>query len=115
MNQFDLLVEKLLKEIPYIDYINQFDLEIETRNNVKDFLRFLDGIFNGKTETDKYGNSITLSKPEDRGHFLANLKNDPMLKKWADRQNENDKRVINDFFKIVNAKLAIKKPRSAYY
>jgi hypothetical protein len=114
VNQFDLQVKKLLNEIPYVDYISKFDLEIEIRQDVREFLKFLKGIFNGKTETDKHNNTVTLQTPEEKKYFLSSIMSDPILKNWVNKQTPEDKKLISQFFKLINAQIAIIKPRSAY-
>jgi len=114
MNQFNRYVAQILNEAPYVDYINKFDLEIEIRQNVKEFLRFLKGIFDGNPETDKYSNTITVQTPEEKRYFLNSVLNDPMFRTWVNKQSQEDKKIISDFFKIIAAQISIKKPRSAY-
>ena len=114
MNQFDQHVERLLNEIPYVDYISKFDLEIEVRQNVKEFLGFIKGIFDGNPETDKHSNTIALQTPEEKGYFLNSIMSDPIFKGWVNKQTPEDKKLIGDFLKLINAQIAIRKPRSAY-
>ncbi len=114
MGMFETRVNELLSEVPYIEYISNFDLEIEKRNDVRELLMFLNSIFEGQEQTDKYNNVIKLSTPKEKMFFLSNLKEDPTLKKWILRQNSQDQEKINQFFKILVAKFYIAKPRSAY-
>ena len=115
MNQFDLHVEKLLNEIPYVDYISKFDLEIEIRQDVREFLRFIKGIFDGNSETDKHNNTISLQTPEEKRYFLSSLMSDQIFKNWVNKQTPEDKKMVGDFLKLINAQIAIRKPRSAYF
>jgi len=114
MNMFGKKVNELLNEVPYIEYISNFDIEIEKRNDVREFLIFLNNMFNGQEQTDKYNNTIQLQTPKEKMFFLTNLKEDPLLKNWVQRQNDSDREKINQFFKLLAAKLNMARPRSAY-
>jgi hypothetical protein len=114
VNQFDQHVERLLNEIPYVDYISKFDLEIEVRQNVREFLGFIKGIFDGNPETDKHNNTIALQTSEEKRYFLNSIMSDPIFKGWVNKQTPEDKKLVGDFLKLINAQIAIRKPRSAY-
>lgn len=115
MDVFEANVRKLLSEIPYVDYIGKFDLEIEIRQDVREFLNFLNDTISGKTQEDKHGNVITLQTMEEKKFFVNNILQDQIFKNWVNRQTPANKKMLGDFFKIIGAKLAIMKPRSAYY
>jgi len=80
--QFDKLVEQILCEMPYLEIGNVvFDFEIE--KYVKDrekFLAKLKSILQGDKHTDKYGNTIQLTAPEEKQEFLKKIKLNLMIK-----------------------------------
>ena len=112
---FNKVVNNILNEIPYIDYISKFDLELETKQNVDEFLKYLGDIISGEQRTDKYNNSINLTSDEEKRFFIGNIINDGILKKWISRQSTEDQAKIRDFFKSATLKFATKKPRSQYF
>lgn len=75
--QFEKLVKELLNEMPYIEVSNQiFDLEIEQyKGKPKEFIQKLKSILRGNKHTDKYGNTIQLTTPEEKNIFLKKVKN----------------------------------------
>lgn len=80
--QFDKLVEQLLTEMPYIEISNQiFDLEMEKyKGKPKKFVQKLQSILQGDPYTDKYGNTIQLTTPEERELFRKKIKLNLMIK-----------------------------------
>lgn len=75
--QFDRLVEQLLNEMPYIEVSNQiFDLEMEKyKGRPEKFVQKIKSILQGEKHTDKYGNTIQLTTPEEKNVFLKKVKN----------------------------------------
>jgi hypothetical protein len=111
---FDVTVNKLLTEIPYIEYINSFDIQLETRKNVDSLMEFLSELFNGKEFTDKYNNSIKLDTDESKKFFVNNLYKDPIFTQWIKRQSEEDRNKLKEFIRAIYFNLSTKKPRSHY-
>lgn len=68
--------------MPYIEISNQiFDLEIEKyKNNPEKFVLKLKSILQGDKHTDKYGNTIQLSAPEQKEEFLKKIKLNLIIK-----------------------------------
>jgi hypothetical protein len=79
--QFDKLVEQLLNEMPYIEVSNQiFDLEMEKYKGKPEMLvQKIKSILQGEKHTDKYGNTIQLTTPEQKNIFLKKVKNSYIL------------------------------------
>ncbi len=79
--QFDKLVEQLLNEMPYIEVSNQiFDLEMEKYRGKSEMLvQKIKSILQGEKHTDKYGNTIQLTTPEQKNTFLKKIKNSYIL------------------------------------
>lgn len=75
--EFEKLVEELLSEMPYIEVSNQiFDLEMEQyKGRPKEFVQKIKSILQGNKHTDKYGNTIQLTTPEEKNIFLKKVKN----------------------------------------
>lgn len=80
--QFDKLVEQLLTEMPYIEISNKiFDLEMEKyKGRPKKFVQKLQSILQGDSYTDKYGNTIQLTTPEEKELFRKKIKLNLMVK-----------------------------------
>jgi hypothetical protein len=80
--QFDKLVEQLLTEMPYIEVSNQiFDLEMEKyKGKPEKFVQKLQSILQGDSYTDKYGNTIQLTTPEEKELFRKKIKLNLMIK-----------------------------------
>lgn len=78
---FEKLVEQLLTEMPYIEISNQiFDLEMEKyKGRPKEFVQKLKSILQGEKHTDKYGNTIQLTTPEEKNLFLKKVKNSYLI------------------------------------
>lgn len=112
---FDNIVNNLLNEIPYINYINKFDFELEKRQDVNMFLQFLLELFNGEEKIDKYDNRIKLSTPEEKKFFMNSLLSDPIIVNWVKKQDLESSKKIKDFFKGLISKISEKKPRSQYF
>lgn len=75
--QFEKIVKELLCEMPYIEISNQiFDLEMEKyKDRPEKFVQKLQSILQGEKHTDKYGNTIQLTTPEEKNIFLKKVKN----------------------------------------
>ena len=80
--QFDNLVEQLLNEMPYIKISKQiFDLEMEKyKGKPEKFVQKLQSILQGEKYTDKYGNTIQLTSPEEKELFRKKIKLNLMIK-----------------------------------
>jgi hypothetical protein len=79
--RFNKLVEQLLAEMPYIELSNQiFDLEMEKyRDSPEKFVELIQSILQGNKHTDKYGNTIQLSAPEEKELFRKKIKLNIMI------------------------------------
>ena len=80
--QFDRLVEQLLTEMPYIEISNKiFDLEMEKyKGKPEKFVQKLQSILQGDKYTDKYGNTIQLTSPEEKELFRKKIKLNLMIR-----------------------------------
>jgi hypothetical protein len=88
--KFNQLVEALLLEMPWLDFEASgkrfaIDLEMEKylsvqgtekQYNWSKLLEVLSSIYNGQPYTDKRGDSIQLTTPEEKEAFIAALKGD---------------------------------------
>jgi hypothetical protein len=79
---FDKLVEQILCEMPYLEIGNTvFDLEMEKfAKDREGFLAKLKSILRGDKHTDKYGNTIQLTIPEQKQEFLKKIKLNLIIK-----------------------------------
>ena len=68
--------------MPYLEIGNTiFDLEMEKfAKDRESFLAKLKSILRGNKHTDKYGNTIQLTTPEQRQEFLKKIKLNLMIK-----------------------------------
>ena len=115
MKLFDKAYNQILNEIPYVDYINKFDLEIENKQDVEKFLYFLSEILEGNLKQDKYNNKIQLTTDNDKKFFITSVLNDLIIDKWVKKQAPDDQNKIKEFFKTAIVKFSKTKPRSQYY
>jgi len=114
MKLFNEAVEQILTEYPYIEYINRFDLELETKRDANVILQFLKDIFDGEPKQDKYNNVISLQTDVEKRHFLNGLINDKMFNMFLKKLPEGTEQIEN-FLKTISIKISEKKPRSQYY
>jgi hypothetical protein len=79
---FETLVEQVLCEMPYIEVgKDMFDLEMEKYvKNKKQFVQKLKSILQGNKHTDKYGNVIHLTTPQQRQEFAKKVNLNLMIK-----------------------------------
>ena len=75
-------MEQLLTEMPYIEISNKiFDLEMEKyKGKSEKFVQKLHSILQGDKYTDKYGNTIQLTTPEEKELFRKKIKLNLMIK-----------------------------------
>jgi hypothetical protein len=79
---FETLVEQILCEMPYIEVGEDiFDLEMEKYAKNKDkFVQKLKSILQGNKYTDKYGNVIHLTTPQQKQEFAKKINLNLMIK-----------------------------------
>ena len=79
---FKTLVEQILCEMPYIEVGKDiFDLEMEKyAKNKNKFVQKLKGILQGNKHTDKYGNVIHLTTPQQKQEFAKKINLNLMIK-----------------------------------
>ena len=79
---FKTLVEQVLCEMPYIEVGEDiFDLEMEKyANDKKRFIQKLKSILQGNKHTDKYGNVILLTTPQQKQEFAKKINLNLMIK-----------------------------------
>jgi GR25 family glycosyltransferase involved in LPS biosynthesis len=79
---FETLVEQILWEMPYIEVGNDiFDLEMEKYAKDKNkFVQKLKNILQGNKHTDKYGNVIHLTTPQQKQEFAKKVNLNLMIK-----------------------------------
>jgi hypothetical protein len=79
---FQALVEQVLWEQPYIEIGKDiFDLEIEKYAKDKNkFVQKLKSILQGNKHTDKYGNVIHLTTPQQKQEFAKKVNLNLMIK-----------------------------------
>jgi hypothetical protein len=79
---FETLVEQVLCEMPYIEVGNDiFDLEMEKYAKDKNkFVQKLKSILQGNKHTDKYGNVIHLTTPQQKQEFAKKVNLNLMIK-----------------------------------
>ncbi len=79
---FNTLVEQILYEQPYIEVGEDiFDLEMEKYvKNKSEFVAKIKSIIRGDKHTDKYGNVIHLTTPQQKQEFVKKIKLNLMIK-----------------------------------
>lgn len=79
---FKTLVEQVLCEMPYIEVGEDiFDIEMEKyANDKKLFIQKLKSILQGNKHTDKYGNVILLTTPQQKQEFAKKINLNLMIK-----------------------------------
>jgi len=79
---FETLVEQILCEMPYIEVGEDiFDLEMEKyAKNKNKFVQKLKSILQGNKHTDKYGNVIHLTTPQQKQEFAKKVNLNLMIK-----------------------------------
>jgi hypothetical protein len=79
---FETLVEQVLCEMPYIEVGEDiFDLEMEKYAKDKNkFVQKLKSILQGNKHTDKYGNVIHLTTPQQKQEFAKKINLNLMIK-----------------------------------
>jgi hypothetical protein len=79
---FEPLVEQILCEMPYIEVGEDiFDLEMEKYAKDKNkFVQKLKSILQGNKHTDKYGNVIHLTTPQQKQEFAKKINLNLMIK-----------------------------------
>lgn len=115
MNSFNNTVNQFLIEYPYIEYINRFDLELETKRDIQTLMNYLNDIFTGETKQDKYNNVISLQNDSEKRHFLNGILNDNMFKLYLKKLPEQESNTLQEFLKTISLKITERKPRSQYY
>lgn len=79
---FNTLVEQILYEQPYVEVGEDiFDLEMEKYvKNKSEFVAKIKSIIRGDKHTDKYGNVIHLTTPQQKQEFVKKIKLNLMIK-----------------------------------
>ena len=115
MDRFDYTFNKIIEEIPYIEYKGVFDFELEKRQSVEEFIDFLNRIFDGEEVKDKYTTKMELDTDERKMYFLSNFMKDPQIKLWISKRSDEDRHKIDQYLKTLAIKFRASAPRSRYY
>jgi len=99
--KFDETINDLLCEMPYVNFMGVFDFELEKRQSVDKFLKYLKHILDGNEVTDKYNNKILVNDQQEKVYFLKSLMTEPVIKKWLDRQTPREKQMVNAYIDSV--------------
>lgn len=91
-----------LQEMPHINTNKiTFDLEVEKFNSIEDFLNYLDDIFDGELEIDKYGNKIQLKNRRDKIEFIQGLKDNVMFQNFVNfKLSSSEKKLLDLIMRV---------------